>query len=616
MKRIIILFFLLSYQGLKAQRDVVIATIDEQPITNGELFYAYQKNRDTTRAINYDSIRAYLDQYIDFKMKVEEAYDQGLHTQPTFQQELEGYISQVKKPYLENPALEETRLEAIYSRLQYEVNAAHILLKVDPMAVPQDTLQAYKKLDSIRSLATNTDEFATLARKNSQDGSARKGGDLGWFTAFHMVAPFEDAAFDLEVGQVSDVFRTRFGYHIMILKNKRSTRGKLQASHIYFAKNMHGNSLAEQKARVFYDSIQKGGSWDLIAQSQSDDKRTAVNGGKLPLAGIRQLPDDFFDEIYKIKNIGDISRPFETATGWHIARLDDVEPLLDYKFKKEEIAYQLQRSGRNEFNEEEVIKNLKSQPSFVQEDLEGMLSLALANPSKLKKTIAFSYEGMSVKWSEFLKSDEGYTSLDKLKSAYYQFEQERILAIEDSIAPKKYPDYGYLLQEFEEGLLLFEIMQLKVWGPSSTDSLGLKKYFEANRKKYTDTKLSGEVLSTEPGIISSMHPALKPKNSFSRSQLVSQFAGSELKIAKSTRVGREIPNFDSETIKPNSWIQLDEKALMFVEEIEEVLLTLDQCRGIVLADFQDQLTKDWVKELREERKIKVQEKKLKQLVTL
>lgn len=614
MKRIIILFFLLSCQGLMGQRDAVIATLDKQPITFGELYYAYQKNRDITEAVNYDSLRAYLDQYIDFKLKVGEAYNLGLHQQPTFQQELEGYISQIKKPYLENPALEDAKLKAIYNRLNYEVNAAHILLKIDPMAIPADTLKAYQKLDSIRSLATNQDEFSTLARNFSQDGSARKGGDLGWFTAFHMVAPFEDAAYDLEVGEVSQVFRTRFGYHIMILKNKRPTRGKLRVSHIYFAKNIHGNSLAEQKAKVFYDSIKAGASWELIAQSQSDDKRSATNGGLLPLAGIRQLPDDFFDEIYKIEKVGDISEPFETSTGWHIARLEEVEPLFEYRFKKKEIAYQLQRSGRNEFTEVEVITNLKSQPSFKQDDLIENLSLGFKNPNKLKKELAFEYEGVEVPWVEFFKNEKGFKSLEKLTSEYLRFENERILEIEDSIASKKYPEYGYLLQEFEEGLLLFEVMQLKIWGPSSEDSLSLSKYFEANRNRYTDIELSGEVLTAEPAVISEMYQDLKLQNVFSRSQLVTQFSGSELKIAKSTRMGREIPNFDSNSVKADSWIQLNEKTLMFIERFEEKPLSLDQSRGIVLADFQDWLTRDWVKNLRKAKRIKVDEKKLKQLL--
>ena len=233
MKGIAILILLIFQQNLFSQKANPIVTIDNLSISYEELIYTYQKNRDTTQALSYDSLRSYLEQYIEFKLKVLEAYDLGLDQKPSFQDELQSYISQVKKPYLENSSLEEAKLKAIYKRLQWEVNAAHILIKVDPMTPPRDTLLAFNKLDSIRRLVTDSRSFSILAKQNSQDGSARRGGDLGWFTAFHMVSPFEDAAYALNVGEVSQVFRTRFGFHILMLNDKEQLKAKF-VFHIYF----------------------------------------------------------------------------------------------------------------------------------------------------------------------------------------------------------------------------------------------------------------------------------------------------------------------------------------------------------------------------------------------
>ena len=616
MRRIVVLFLILYLHfSLVAQNQEPIATINKSPITYGELLYAYQKNRDTTNRVVFDSLRLYLEQYIDFKLKVAEARDLGFHLNPDFQAELQGYFNQVKKPYLENPSLEEAKLKLFYDRLKWELNAAHILLKVSPDAAPKDTLAAYKKLDSIKNLATNHDKFVESAKEFSQDGSARKGGDLGWFTAFHMVAPFEDAAFGLHKGEVSEVFRTRFGYHIIYLKDKRPTRGKLGASHIYFAKSIHGSALAQQKAETAYKVIAEGEQWLETAKNLSDDKRTAANGGRLPLSGIRQLPDDFFSEIYKIERIGNISRPFETATGWHIARLEEIEPLFDYEIKKKEIAIQLKRSGRNQYSEKEVISNLKSGKSFTQDSLrfKTQLTQIIKSPNKYANEVVFSYENVDVKWRDMLKEYGGPLNIEDLKEGYKIFEAKRVLDIEDSIAPTKYPNYGYLLQEFEEGLLLFNVMQENIWAPATEDTLGLGNFFQANRKEYTDVKLTGQRLSVSEKLLPKVLSKLKQTNELDRGKLVSQFPDAELKIAKSTLMGREIPNFDARIVEVGSWIRIDEGSLLFVEEIETELLDLKDCRGQVLTDYQDFLNKDWVSKLRKRARIKVNEKRLKQL---
>ncbi|MDP6685669.1 MAG: peptidylprolyl isomerase [Candidatus Omnitrophota bacterium] len=102
-----------------------------------------------------------------------------------------------------------------------QVRAAHILILVAADATDEDKKAAKTKINEVRKKALSGEDFAELAKENSQDGSAPTGGDLGYFAKGDMVKPFEDAAFSLKVDEISKVVETRFGYHIIKLLEKQ-----------------------------------------------------------------------------------------------------------------------------------------------------------------------------------------------------------------------------------------------------------------------------------------------------------------------------------------------------------------------------------------------------------
>lgn len=621
--------FLSSY-SLHAQS---VATINGEAIDQAEFLYAFNKNRKETEPITLDSLEAYLGQYINFKLKVREARVLGLDTTKAFQEELQGYISQIRKPYLENPQAEEELLEKTYQHMQSDVNASHILIKVPASALPADTLKAFNFLDSLKQTINSRAEFEEMAKRFSQDGSAQAGGNLGWFTAMQMVAPFEDGAYDTPVGNVSEIVRSSFGYHLIYVNDKRENRGKVLTSHIFFTKQ-RGNSEALEMAQMVYDSLQNGGDWEMLARKYSDDSGTKTDGGRLPWAGVKQLPDEFLEIAYAIQERGEYTEPKETQYGWHIIKLNDIQPLEPYEIKKAEIAMLLKRMGRNTLEEEKLMNKLKKENSFSQSfdnlnDLLNELSSSTtidASDSELSERMLFQHGENSVYVKDFLKSLPSFKvqySKSQLADLYRKFEKDYIVAYEDSIAPQKYPEYRFLMNEYEEGLLLFEIMQRKVWDKAAQDSVGLERFYQSHLKNYrigerleclcaySPTTAIKQQLSSLEISVDSLSMA-----TVSIADQLGETEAAELKIAKRTLLASDFSNFEAAKNAAGQWFEPNSlDAYCLIQNIlPEGPQPLDEIKGIVMSDYQEELDEQWIKDLRDSVKIKVDKKALKAII--
>jgi len=251
-------FHVLGFQS----EGLTIAKIDNHLISASEFLYAFKKNRSESETLHIDSLKAYLDNYINFKLKVLEAKALGYDTIENFRVELQGYLSQIRKPYLQNPEAEEKLIAETHRRMLIEIDASHLLIKVEPNASPQDTLKAYNFLDSLRNTIDSKEIFEALAKRYSQDGSAPNGGSLGWFSAMDMVGPFENAAYQTRVNQVSEITKTQFGYHILFINRIRPSRGKLKTAHIFFSNQGRSLESAYKLAQSVYDSLKNGADWN------------------------------------------------------------------------------------------------------------------------------------------------------------------------------------------------------------------------------------------------------------------------------------------------------------------------------------------------------------------
>jgi peptidyl-prolyl cis-trans isomerase SurA len=631
-----LLFFICSffYASLTFgfQTNEVVATVNGNSIKKGELIYAFKKNRPKNEKIQVDSLEKYLEQYINFKLKVLEAEKSGIDTTKAFKEEYEGYISQVQKPYMQNPISELDLIQEAYDRMKYEINAAHILIRINNVNSQADTLQAYQKIDSVRNLALNGNSFEELAKKYSSDGSSKNGGSLGWFSSMAMVYPFESGAYNTPVGGISKIVRSQFGYHIIKVNDKREARGKVKTSHIFLTKNGRTVENGRQLIQTVYDSIQSGGDWKQLCIKYSEDTQTKQNGGALPFAGNGELPDEFLNGAYSIATAGTIRKPIETSYGWHIIRLDAKQGLPSFESLKDELSEKIRRSGRNQLDSEALIRKLKTENGFEQDfkfletTIEKAANMGLANLElgEIGNKVIFKIGKKTITYSEYFSSLGNANQLNAtaLWSRYKAFEREEIIKYEDSQATSKYPEFGYLMNEYKEGLMLFEIMEKEIWNKASEDSLGLSKFFEANIKNFPAPE-RGDFIVIETSnealfdkILDSIHVNWDAEIENQIKSKLDPKELSALKIAKRTFERHELPNFDSNWKEKE--VQGDPSNLK-IYSLQQIIgagyYRLEEVKGLVISDYQDHLEQQWVKQLRSKNKIKIDHKILKQIAS-
>ena len=281
---------------------------------------------------------------------------------------MKGYRSQLAQPYLsEDNTLTFLKKEA-FDRLQYEVRASHILIKSDLKDSPEDTLKAYNKAMKLKKSIKNEKQFAAMAETHSDDPSAEQNkGDLGYFTAFYMVYPFESAAYNTAVGEVSDPVRTRFGYHLLFIHDKRPSNGNMTAAHILISTDPDISSAEDpkEKADEIYKKIKSGEvSFEEMAENFSDDPRSARQGGLLPTFSVGRMVKEFEAAAYQLENDGDISEPSKSPYGWHIIKRIKKELNTDYKTMEPELAQKVKKDSRSKLTETASIKKIKKDYGF------------------------------------------------------------------------------------------------------------------------------------------------------------------------------------------------------------------------------------------------------------
>lgn len=526
---IFLLFFLWSCKTFQknTNKNLTLITIDGTTVPTDEFLYVYSKNNfNSDSAFNQKDVKEYLDLYINFKLKVKEAEEKGIHETEEFKEELEGYRKQLAKPYLTESDVTADLIREAYERLKTEINAAHILLNVSANASPEDTLRIYNKIVEIRERALGGEDFSTLAREFSQDPSAKdNGGNLGYFTALQMVYPFEDAAYETDEGSISAPVKTRFGYHIIKVLDKRPSQGKVKVSHI-MVRATQGISpddsiAAKNKIYEIYNQLKKGADWFELATQYSDDISSKASGGELPWFGTGNMIPEFEAVAFSLKEKGDYSEPMKTAYGWHIIKLDDKQGLEPFEEMESTLEMKVSKDSRAELNKVALIRRLKDENNFVEfseivekvkEDIDSTIVLgkwSYTSENQLLPEKLFSIQEKPYLVKDFYdyaaarQSEQRSMSKSQyLDLIYEDFVDEELLAYEEEHLEEKYKDYKMLLKEYRDGILLFELMDNKVWSKAVEDTVGLRNFFQDNLSEYQwQERVAGAVISTSSATI-------------------------------------------------------------------------------------------------------------------
>jgi peptidyl-prolyl cis-trans isomerase SurA len=484
-----------------------IFTIAGEPVSEQEFLYVYRKNsvnRDT--AANTEDLSEYLDLYINFKLKVREARERGMHQQESFQEELGTYKKQLASPYLTESSVTEQLVQEAYERLGTEVNASHVLIEIPQNASPADTLAAYKKAQDIRQKAAGGADFGDLARRFSDDPSAQTNrGNLGYFTALQTVYSFENAMYNTPVGAIAGPVRTRFGYHVVKVHDKRASQGKAKVAHL-MVRTQEGMSADEQaaaKAQVdaLYKQLLQGESWDALVRQFSEDKATASKGGELPPFGTGQMIPEFEKAAFALQGSGSLSEPVKTPYGWHIIKLLERETLPPLEDMRGELEARINRDSRSQLQEEALIARLKRENRFIEhtEAVQKLYQKADTSltagrwsytPQASAQQALFSIADSSYTVSDFVQwvQDQSYPPQQAapatfVEALYKEWQKEQLIDYEEAHLADKYEDYRMLVQEYHDGILLFQLMEENVWAKALEDSVGLQQYFEQQQQQ-------------------------------------------------------------------------------------------------------------------------------------
>ncbi len=607
--------------------DLALFTVNNTPISTKEFIHVYKKNNvNNDSAYTQTDIKNYLDLYIKFKLKIEEAKALGMDTTATFLNEFNSYKDELKKPYLtENKVTQKLMAEA-YGHYQQEVRAAHILVNVKNVDMPSDTLLAYNKAMELRNEILAGADFSIMAKKHSDDPSAKNnGGDLGYFTAFQMVYPFEKAAFSTPVGEVSMPVKTQFGYHLVKVKDKRPSNGKVQVAHIMLRTKA---DTLQNRNKIFeiYEQVIGGVDWNELVKLHTEDINSRNTNGILRPFSVAQMPLEFQEAAFALNEEGDISDPVQTQYGWHIIKLIKKEPIETYEQMLPVIKSRIEKDSRANLNKKAFIARLKKENGFKSNVAIETQMLARADSSLLKGswtkpqadkfsdqvlfqigdqkfTVGNFYEFVVANQKANSKSPQAY-----FKQLYSDYQDEQLLAYEEAQLESKYFDYKMIVKEYREGILLFELMEREIWNRAVEDTLGLKQYFDQNKEQYMwDKRAEVSIYTAKPEILSQIEKAIGKNDSvFLESKNLNETFNSANKEQLKIEEGLLEPQ-NNELLSIAQWkigIQQIEFAgkthLIWIKALHEPQIKeLYETKGAVISDYQNHLENIWVEKLKQ-----------------
>lgn len=636
----LVLFLTISFYSIaqNTTKDVLF-TIDSNEYKIDEFKRIYLKNLDLVKDDSQKNLNQYLELFIGYKLKVNKAYKLGLQNNTKYQSELNSYRNQLSKSYLNDSKVTNQLIEEAYNRSLKEVKASHILLSFDESIKGADTLAFYNKALALKKQIENGESFESVALANSQDPSvADNKGNLGYFSAFRMVYPFESAAYKTAVGQISKPVRTRFGYHLIKVTDSRDNKGEVTVAHIMILNPSDAKEEDKLKAKQTIDDIskklQQGESFELLANQFSEDKSTAVKGGVLQRFGTGQLSSEAFERVaFSLENKDDISQPFESGFGWHIVKLIEKHPVKSFAESKSELENKIKRDERSiiitntlasklkqkytqEVNktqykniEKTVTDAIYSQTwELPKDDLSIKDDLLVIDKSKKVATLSFASYIQSQQ-----KNKLATKPLTKLVSELFEsWKDEQLIVYYTDNLENEFIDFKNVMDEYRDGLLLFDLMEKEIWDKSKTDTLGLQNFYNLNKSKYNwKERFDVDILSsTDAKVIESAQKMLQKGKSI---EYIKSKLNKKDKVAIMVKSGLFEKNYDilnkisNLTMGSNNTYK--DAKYNFIVNVKNTksaeTKALEDCKSKVINDYQQYLESTWVDELKKEFKITI-----------
>ena len=613
----------------------ILLTVNGNGIQAGEFTRMYKKSIEPGKTLDIDD---YFKQFVVFKLKVADALGEGYDTTKSFRNELGGYRNQLAQNYLTDTQTKEKLLQKAYQRSLTEINAWHILIALPQEASPEDTLKAWQKAIGIRERIIKGEPFESVARGTSDDKSVKiNGGNLGYFSVFQMIMPFEDAAYTLKKGAISMPVRTPFGYHIIKVIDKRPSMGRIKVAHIMKSvtpgTDNNAAKLAEDQINNIYKMLQNGASFSELAKKYSDHKESALKGGELDWFGTGEIISEFSEAAFAIADTGMYTKPVHTIYGWHIIKLLNRKKPGSFEESSSFLESKINKSYLNSISKKSFVDKLKKEYHFQinndaynwfvsHTDTLVIQGLKKYDRTSIPETNLYSFASQYFTTNDFADYVEKRGSMIVTKDSSLFINRlidtrssDHLISFENSILETKYPEFRYLMHEFRDGMLLFEISGKNVWNRVSNDSSGLHQYWEEHKNNWlSKMAIEAEIYT-----------------------LKSQDGENQLSIALKRYSGKSdlddllLKKFNNKNdtllfIKKGTWVKGDNQEIDKIEWIsglhsfifngvpsiilinrvlEPAPLKYDKVQGEVMTGYQEYLESEWIRQLNKKYSVKI-----------
>ncbi|WP_336065755.1 peptidylprolyl isomerase [Mesoflavibacter sp. CH_XMU1404-2] len=627
-----------AFFSVNAQEKQVLFSVEDTPVYASEFERVYKKNLELVKDESQKDIDNYLDLFIKYKLKVAEAKALGLDQKPAYLREFEGYKKQLSANFLSNNEVTENLVKEAYERLKHEINARHILVKIDENAPEDQQKLAQEEIEKLRGRVI--DEGFEAVKKDIHNGRTLFAEELGYFTAFRMVYNFETAAYNTEVGKWSQPFQTQFGYHIVQVNDKRENRGEITVAHIMLTDKDTNTESAEERINDIYKRIKQGEDFEALANQFSEDKSSSNKGGRLNTFSSGQLSSEIFeDKAFGLENTGEITEPFKSEFGYHIVKLIDKKGLNSFKEMEAELKAKVKKDSRSVVINNSRFKKLKEKYKVKDnpEALRYFTSILNEDYYQRSWNTPENFEGNKVlftmndqkvtykDFAEFLyntqRRRQARQPFDKLVASNYKdFLESKLTQYQENNLEFENEEYAQILNEYRDGLLLFDLMESKVWNAAREDSIGLENYYKQHQEKYFfDTRADAVIASSaNKKDIKKVAKMLENNESIEaiKKQINSEKAISVSFIKDTVTTSHQALPKDFNMQKGVSKVFKHNDAYSVVKVntvLPKTQKTFEEAKGKVISDFQEYKEKMWLDELSKKYKVKVNQDVLKQV---
>ena len=647
MKKIILVCTILSFvfkAHSQSQRDVIL-TIDNTPVYKQDFLRVYKKNLDLVKDTSQKSVDGYLDLFVDYKLKVKEAYAQKLDQGKAYKKEFEKYRAQLSRNYLFEQKIEEDMALEAFERSKEQINAQHVLIMVGYDALPQDTLQAFNKAREVMQKAKNGADFTDLVLQYSEEpNTQQQKGNLGYFSAFSMLYPFENAAYNTKVGEISNITRTSYGYHVIKVLDRRPTGNQITVSHIMVSNKKEDPNFDPQvRINEIYQLLNQGQKFEDLAKQFSDDKNSGVSGGKLkPFTRGKLRSPAFEAAAFRLDTLGEVSKPVASSFGWHIIRLEAISEPKTFEQQKERLLAQGKRGERLMAVTSEIRSKIKDKYGYAndatytnffngfvdKEIFSRRWSYDTLEPA-LNKVI-FTIGDTNFYYKDFaahlaLRQKRPVpTSVKTIEGMVrYLYDDFETVVLQDYFRDKledENLDYAAVIGEYRDGLLIFDVMEKNVWNAAKTDTLAQRAFYQKNKATYLwQNRVNASILtSNEIAALQESKVLLQQGKTPSEVKgLLNSDAGLRVMLSKGMfeKGDTQLPeNF--EFVLGVSKVYKNQSGFTLVQ-VDQVLPAgekpFDQVRGSVMSQYQQQLEASWMQSLRDKYSVVIHKKTLKKI---